>query len=353
MHELVKWDPQFDWTHKFYHTDNWIAIAARHLFDELLLTSNPIEFALGTNFVFETGFTNLQFIALSALADLEGDRMFEKMVNSIQTDEARHSQIGPAVLEILRKHDKAYAQSLLDKWFWRSWRLFSVLTGFSMDYFTPLEHRKHSFKEFMEEWIIDQFQRTLDEVGLEKPWYWETFLDEMEIYHHMVYASAYTHRATTWFNFVLPSPDERKWLRSKYPKYWHRLEPVWDQITLRWKKSDPETEWWVHGATPVAFCNLCQIVLCGGSPNKNSAITLNHKGRPYIFCSEPCRVLFEKEIDRYADHLSVVDRILAGIAPGNLLELTRSYFSLNQETWGKDIVGGVYPWLERKEPLHG
>ena len=35
FHELVRWDPQFDWTHKFYHTNNWFAIAARHFFDEL------------------------------------------------------------------------------------------------------------------------------------------------------------------------------------------------------------------------------------------------------------------------------------------------------------------------------
>src|SRR5439155_9252642 len=39
MHELVRWDPQFDWTHKFYHTNDWVAIAARHVFDELLTTS--------------------------------------------------------------------------------------------------------------------------------------------------------------------------------------------------------------------------------------------------------------------------------------------------------------------------
>ena len=72
MHELVRWDAQFDWTHKFYHTNNWVAIASRHLVDELLLAANPIEFAIATNFVFETGFTNLQFVGLSALARAGG-----------------------------------------------------------------------------------------------------------------------------------------------------------------------------------------------------------------------------------------------------------------------------------------
>src|SRR5207237_9076308 len=90
MHQLVASDAQFDWTHKLYHSNNWVGIAARHLVDEMLLGSNAIEFAVATNFVFETGFTNLQFVGLSALARGVGDKMFEKMVTSIQSDEARH-----------------------------------------------------------------------------------------------------------------------------------------------------------------------------------------------------------------------------------------------------------------------
>ncbi|HEX4621585.1 MAG TPA: toluene monooxygenase, partial [Myxococcaceae bacterium] len=74
MHPLVKRDPQFDWTHRFFHTNNCVAVAGRHLIDELLLGSNPIEFAIATNFVFETGFTNLQFVGLSSLARGAGDK---------------------------------------------------------------------------------------------------------------------------------------------------------------------------------------------------------------------------------------------------------------------------------------
>jgi toluene monooxygenase system protein A len=108
-------DVQFDWTHRFYHTNDWVAIAGRHLIDELLLGSDPIEFAIGTHFVFETGFTNLQFVGLSALAQAVGDRMFERMLKSIQTDEARHAQIGHAVLATVREHDPDRAQYLVDK----------------------------------------------------------------------------------------------------------------------------------------------------------------------------------------------------------------------------------------------
>lgn len=345
MHGLVRWNPQFDWTHRFFHTNNWVAIAGRHLIDELLLGSDPIEFAIATNFVFETGFTNLQFVGLSSLARGAGDRMFEKMVSSIQTDEARHSQIGPAVLRKIVQKDPAYAQFLLDKWFWRTWLFFAVVTGFSMDYLTPLKHRTQSFKEFMEEWVLDQFQRSIADFGLSRPWYWDRFLEALDSYHHMVYASAYTYRATVWFDVALPGPDERAWLRAKYPGTWEQLDPVWERITERWRKSGPGVEWYSHGATPVAFCDLCQLVLCGGTPLNNTAQTTVHGGRKYIFCSEPCRWIFEKEPDRYAAHKDVVKRILAGEAPANLIELMTRYFSLTPETWGKDVAGGAYPWL--------
>jgi toluene monooxygenase system protein A len=348
MHELVRWDPQFDWTHKFYHSNNWVAIAARHFVDELLLASNPIEFAIATNFVFETGFTNLQFVGLSSLAREAGDAVFEKMANSIQSDEARHSLVGHPVLAKVLEHDPAYAQYLLDKWFWRSWLLFAIVTGFSMDYLTPLEQRTSSFKEFMEEWIIDQYLETLADFGLKRPWYWDTFMEGIDTYHHMVYASAYTYRSTVWFDMVVPGPEERAWLRSKYPRHWDDFDAVWERVSERWQEADPGNDFAVHGSAIVTFCDLCQLVLSNGSPRRNAANTLELKGKKYIFCSEPCRWIFEREPERYEEHKDIVKRVLAGEAPGNLIQMVREYFGLDYETWGKDIYGGNYPWIQRR-----
>jgi toluene monooxygenase system protein A len=347
MHEFVKRDRQFDWTHRFYHSNNWVAIAARHLIDELLLGSNAVEFAIATNFVFETGFTNLQFVGLSALARNVGDRLFETMVNSIQSDEARHAQIGGPVLAKIAAHDRVYAQYLLDKWFWRSWLLFAVVTGFSMDYLTPVDSRTQSFKEFMEEWVLDQFLRSLDAYGLERPWYWDIFLAGLDNYHHMVYASAYTYRATVWFDMVLPGPRERTWLRQKYPRTWDAYDPIWVRLAERWRASDPGNDFAVHGTAIVGFCNLCQLVLSNGTPRCNTAVVVEREGRRYIFCSEPCRWIFEREPERYADHKDVVKRVLDGDAPPNVIALVRRYFGLEYDDWGKDAYRGVYPWLKR------
>jgi toluene monooxygenase system protein A len=348
MHELVPADPQFDWTHKLYHSNNWVAIAARHLVDEMLLASDAVEFAVATNFVFETGFTNLQFVGLSSLAQGVGDKMFDKMVQSIQSDEARHSQIGAPVLAKLVEHDRPRAQALADKWFWRSFQLFAVVTGFAIDYLTPVDKRTLSFREFMHEWIVDQYLRMLEEIGLDRPWYWPELESALGRFHHMVYASAYSYRASVWFDLVVPGPDERAWLRAKYPDTWDELEPVWERIAERWRHTDVGNDFGVHGTAIIGFCDLCQLVLCHGTTRKNAAVVIEHADRKRIFCSEPCRWIFERERERYARHENVVGRVLAGEAPANLVALVRRYFGLDHGTWGKDAYGGDYPWIERK-----
>jgi toluene monooxygenase system protein A len=246
------------------------------------------------------------------------------------------------------RHDRGYAQHLCDKWFWRSWLFFAVVTGFSVDYLTPLSARTRSFKELTQEWLLEQFLGTLERLGLQRPWYWEQFLSSLDYYHHMVYASAYSYRATVWFDMVVPGPDERDWLREKYPDSFPEIDHVWQRISERWRDTDPGNDLGVHGTAIVGFCNLCQLVLSGGTPRANSAVVSEWDGQRYIFCSEPCRWIFEGEPERYAHHKDVVKRVLAGEAPGNLAAMLRQYFGLSYETWGKDVTGGVYPFLSRR-----
>ena len=199
----------------------------------------------------------------------------------------------------------------------------------------------------MQEWILEQFLSQLKKYGLKRPWYWDIFEKSLDSYHHMVYASAYTYRATVWFDFVVPSPDERAWFAQKYPRYWNQFEKIWQQIDANWQQADPGNDFAVHGSAIVTFCNLCQLVLSHGTPEHNDAITLDRDGRRYIFCSEPCRWIFEQQPARYAAHKDVVQRVLHGEAPGNVVELIRKYFALDFNTWGKDVFGGRYPWIKR------
>jgi hypothetical protein len=102
----------------------------------MMIAPNVVDMAIELPLTFETGFTNLQFVALAADALGAGDVNFANMISSIQTDEARHSQQGGPTLEILVEHDPVRAQWVIDKSFWGSARAFAALTGPAMDYYT-------------------------------------------------------------------------------------------------------------------------------------------------------------------------------------------------------------------------
>ena len=68
-----------------------------------------------------------------------------------------------------------------------------------MDYYTPLEHRKQSYNEFMQEWIVAQFVRQLEDYGLKKPWYWDEFMAGLDTWHHSMHLGVWFWRPTVWW----------------------------------------------------------------------------------------------------------------------------------------------------------
>ena len=198
-HDLLKHDQRFDWCNKAFHTNEWGVIAVKNFFDDWMLNANCVEAAMATSLIVEHGFTNIQFVALAADAMEAGDIDFSNLLSTIQTDEARHAQQGFPTLEVLMKHDPERAQYIFDVAFWRSFRLFQTLTGTSMDYYTPLAKRKLSFKEFMLEWVVHHHERTMKDYGLDKPWYWDTFMQCLDHGHHAMHIGTWFWRPTLFW----------------------------------------------------------------------------------------------------------------------------------------------------------
>jgi toluene monooxygenase system protein A len=346
-HDLLRFDGNFDWTQRAYHTNEWMILAARHLFDDMFGAADALEVAVQLNFVFETGFSNLQFMAMAAMAEGADDHLFERALSSIQTDEARHAQIGHPVLRTLIDNgEKKQAQYLVDKMWWRCWRLTLALTGTAMEYLTPVRARTRSFRQFMEEWVVDQFIKNLAEFGLERPWFWDQFLEELDFAHHSLQLGLYDYRTTLWFDVAAPDDDERTWLANAYPQWAETFGPMWAARERNWEREgEPGT---LAYALP-ALCNLCQLPTVFVRPGCNTACTAEANGRRYLFCSDPCRWIFLSQLRRFGPHQSVVDRIIAGSAPGKLTDLHR-WMGLDApvET-GKDLRRGLKPW--RLEPV--
>jgi toluene monooxygenase system protein A len=245
---LLDKEPRGDWALKAFHTNNWIILAVRYLFDDMFVANDALSIALQLTFTLETGFTNLQFLGMAADAIDVGDLEFGSLISSIQTDEARHAQQGePTIKVLIDNGEKEWGQFLIDHMFWRSWRIFALLTGLSMDYYTPLESRRMSFKEFIEDWVVKQFADQFRDYGLEFPWYWDEFINELTWYHHAIHLGVWNYRPTVWWNpDAGVSEAERLWLEEKYPGWNRHFGRHWDVITENVRKGDiaatlPET----------------------------------------------------------------------------------------------------------------
>ena len=271
--------------------------------------------------MFETGFSNLQFMAMAAMADRADHHLFEKTLASIQTDEARHAQIGHPVLRtLLENGSRERAQYLVDKMWWRCWRLFLALTGTAMEYLTPLDARTRSFKEFMEEWVTEQFMKNLAEFDLERPWFWDLFVEELDYAHHSFQLGLYTYRTTLWFDVAMPDDAEREWLNAKYPDWEDDLRTAVGSARATAGRHGGESSTLAY-ALP-ALCNLCQLPTLFVRPGRNTACTLEIDGRQLSVLLRAVPLdLRAKRVPRFADHKSVVDRIVVGEAPGKLTDL--------------------------------
>jgi toluene monooxygenase system protein A len=316
-YEFLSVDAAFDWAHKAPSTDNWVVISERHTFDDVEHTRDAVSAAIMTNISFEQGFTNLQFIALSADAKRNGDHSFATMLQTVQSDEARHAQIGEPLVQIMLDNGReAEAQRLIDISFWRVWKQFSALSGVGMDYYTPLARREHSLKEFVQEFVCQQFLRNLKALGLKKPWYWdEHFLGDVETYHHAQHIGMYLYRATGWWNPVPGvSVRERDWLEKKYPGWNESFGQVWDVLADSILNGD------IAKTTPPLLPMLCNMsgLELSGVPGKRWQVVDHHvdiDGRRYHFGSAVDKWIFELEPARYQGHLSLVDRYVAGHMP--------------------------------------
>ena len=93
-------------------------------------------------------------------------------------------------------------------------------------------------------------------------------------------------------------------------------------------------------------CNMCQLPILG-VPGKGWDVKdypLEYNGRLYHFGSEVDRWVFQQDPERYAGHLSIVDRFLAGMIQPMDLGGALQYMGLAPGEIGDDAHN--YAWAE-------
>jgi toluene monooxygenase system protein A len=203
---------------------------------------------------------------------------------------------------------KEAAEFYIAKSYWLNWRAIAALTGASMDYLTPLDGRIMSFREFIVEWVGAQFKRQLEDYGIELPWFWRYWEEETKWWHHSFELGIYLWRRTLNLHNRGPTPEERRWLEEKYPGWGETFGRFWDLYAKNYIEGRPPLP-----KTAPLLCNMCQVPLISVKPGRHVVIYQKvYNGRLYNFCSPVCMWIWEQEKERYAGHMTYVDRLLAG-----------------------------------------
>ena len=322
----------------------------------MFTANDAVSTAIQLTFTFETGFTNLQFLGMAADAMKVGDIDFGALISSIQTDEARHAQQGEPTLQgpDEGRQEATSPRTLLDKMFWRAWKLFALLTGLSMDYYTPLEHRTHSFKEFMDEFINNQFIDQFRDFGLEKPWYWDQLLNEMNWVHHAYHLGVYFWRPTVWWNPVAGvGPAGARLARGEVP----RLERLVRQVLgRRWATTSatvtpssrcPRRSRWsataasCRSARRPATRPATSTARCRRQLDRATAARTRSAPSPASGCSS-------RRPSSSPGHLSIIDRLLGGVIQPPTIPGALAYMGLVARGVRPD--GTDYDWAHATAP---
>lgn len=288
---------------------------------------------------------------------------------SAQSDEARHMTLGIEVIKFLLQQDPAnvpLVQKWIDKWFWRGYRLLSLLAAM-MDYMLP--KRVMSWHEAWEIYFEQNggaLFADLARYGIRMPKHAEVTVAEKGHVSHQMWSIFYANRHAVGFPVWLPSEEEMDWMSQKYPdtfdKYYRPRFEYWRELE---KKGTP----FVNTTLP-QLCQVCQWPCLFTEPGDPTELSLRHstyKGETFHFCSDGCCDIFKDEPEKYVHAWLPVHQIYQGncFLPGvdptspdfNPLVEALKYMGIQPGVDGGDFATNVdavnwEKWTSRPANMH-
>ena len=221
IHAMSHYNKHFNGLHDFAHMHDrvWFLSVPKSFFDDAR-SAGPFEFLTAISFSFEYVLTNLLFVPFMSGAAYNGDMATVTFGFSAQSDEARHMTLGLEVIKfMLEQHEDnvPIIQRWIDKWFWRGYRLLS-LVGMMMDYMLP-----NKVMSWAEAWEVYYEQnggalfKDLERYGIRPPKYQDQANIGKQHITHQIWATFYQYSQATNFHTWIPSQEEQQWLAEKYP----------------------------------------------------------------------------------------------------------------------------------------
>lgn len=333
QHAMSHYNKHFNGLHDPAHMHDrvWFLSVPKSFFDDAR-SAGPFEFLTAISFSFEYVLTNLLFVPFMSGAAYNGDMATVTFGFSAQSDEARHMTLGLEVIKfILEQHEDnvPIIQRWIDKWFWRGFRLLS-LVGMMMDYMLP-----NKVMSWAEAWEVyyeksgGALFKDLERYGIRPPKYQDVANDAKNHISHQVWSTFYQFSKATNFHTWMPSNKELDWLTEKYPDSFDKYyRPKFEH----WDKAQKKGERFYNDTLP-QLCQVCQIPAIfteKGSPLELSLRQIKYRGERYHFCSDGCNEIFDYEPEKYIQAWLPVHQIYQGNCDGaDLPEVLSNYYNFN------------------------
>ena len=313
----------------------WYLAPAKSFADDVA-SAGPMESLVAINFCWQGLFGSLLNVSLMSGAARNGDLCTANTGYSTGSDATRHIAVGVALIQFLAAQDPAnlpILQAWIDKWFWRSFRLMS-LVAMAQDYMLT----KHGSS-----WQ-DHWQQEVEAVGaarfadlaacgLRLPAGWGDACAAKAHLSHQTWNGFYGHSSSTAFHTWVPNDDELNWLHFKYPdsfnKYYRpRLE--------YYRAQQAAGQRWQSRGRPM-WCRTCHFPAWftqPGQPRWLVPVQAELDGQTEHFCSVHCRNIFQREPAKYQQSQPRLQQFLAAQAGATGLEF---------DAFGAAAANGVAP----------
>lgn len=296
-HAMSHFNKYFNGMHSFpeWFDQHWFLAPAKSYADDLL-SAGPYEFLVAMAMGYNAVISNVLYVPFMSAAADNGDMSTASAGLSAQSDKVRHQAAGISLIEYLVKQDPAnlsLVQAWIDKWFWRSVRL-SSLVAIMQDYMLPTRTQSwlKSWTIFVEQ-PLQQIFKAWAPLGLQLPASWGQACEQQTHVSHQTWLRLCRYSASLPLHVWAPHADELDWLSHQYPGtfdvlYRPHLQGLAQQIASG-HLSPVET-------APV-LCGTCQLPVSGINRTQAQAQAKSHQGR--YFCSVHCQHIFNLEPEKH------------------------------------------------------
>lgn len=344
IHTISHFNKFFDGLHDPWHMHErvWYLSVPKSFFEDAM-SAGPFEFLTAISFSFEYVLTSLLFVPFMSGAAYNGDMATVTFGFSAQSDESRHMTLGLEIIKFMLEQDEAnvpIVQQWIDKWFWRGYRLLSIVS-MMMDYMLPkkIMSWKEAWEIYFEQGGGALF-KDLARYGIRLPKYHEVATAEKDRYSHQAWSTFYQYNHAAAFHTWLPDEGEQAWMREKYPETFDQLYApryAW------WAKEAAEGRRFANGTLP-QICQVCQIPAFfteADDPTRISLRSCEHEGERYHFCSDGCRDIFRNEPEKYVQAWLPVSQIYQGNCGGATVPEVLDWYRINVGTDNRDYSGSA------------